>query len=97
MFWAGGRSSALDHLCDCFLVLATMPQIGLPMAVKIMVYTVLPAAFVGFLPVEILRDFSAAKLAAVIAAAIICPLVTAWIFRAGLKRYASGNRMIEHR
>jgi ABC-2 type transport system permease protein len=60
-------------------------------------YTALPAAFVGFVPVEILRSFSAAELAGAALAAAVCPGLAALVFRRGLKRYASGNLMIDTR
>jgi ABC-2 type transport system permease protein len=97
VFWTGGRASVFDQLFGCFLTLAATPQMGLPMAAKILVYTALPAAFVGFVPVEILRDFSGPALAAMVAAAVLAPLAAAWLFGRGLKRYASGNRMVETR
>ena len=97
VFWSKGRASLTDQLCDCFLMLATMPIMGLPGAAKLLVYTVLPAAFVGFLPVEILRVFSGPKLAAVVLVAFAAPVIAAGIFRLGLRQYASGNRMAELR
>jgi ABC-2 type transport system permease protein len=95
VFWVGGRARVFDQLFECFLTLATMPQMGVPAVAKVLLYTALPAAFVGFLPVEILRGFSAAKLTAVAAAALLFPALAAWIFRRGVRQYASGNRMIE--
>ena len=97
VFWTGGRASVFDQIFGCFLTLASTPQMGLPLAAKILVYTALPAAFVGFVPVEILRDFSAQALASMISAAILAPIMAAWLFARGLRRYASGNRMLEIR
>jgi ABC-2 type transport system permease protein len=96
-FWSRGRSSFFDQLFECFLTLASMPQLGLPAAAKILVYTVLPAAFVGFVPVEILRSFTLAKLAAALAAAVVFPALAVGVFRLGIARYVSGNRMVEPR
>jgi ABC-2 type transport system permease protein len=97
VFWTSARARLFDQLFECFLTLATMPQIGLPAIAKVLLYTVLPAAFVGFLPVEILRSFSPAKLAAAGAAAAVFPVLAAALFGLGLKRYASGNRMLDTR
>ncbi|HEX5419219.1 MAG TPA: ABC-2 family transporter protein [Gammaproteobacteria bacterium] len=94
-FWCRGRSSFFDQLFECFLTLASMPQLGLPRAATILLYTVLPAAFVGFVPVEILRSFTLEKLAAVLAAAMFFPALAAGLFRLGIARYVSGNRVIE--
>jgi ABC-2 type transport system permease protein len=96
-FFATARPRLLDQLFECFLTLAMMPQLGLPAFAKVLLYTVLPAAFVGFLPVEILRSFSLAKLGSVVAAAVLFPIVAALLFTRGLRRYASGNRMFDTR
>jgi ABC-2 type transport system permease protein len=97
VFFASVRARLVDQLFECFLTLSAMPQIGLPALVKVLLYTALPAAFVGFVPVEILRSFSAAELAGAALAAAVCPGLAALVFRRGLKRYASGNLMIDTR
>ncbi|HEU4619152.1 MAG TPA: ABC-2 family transporter protein [Gammaproteobacteria bacterium] len=97
VFFTAAPARLFDQLFECFLIAATTPQIGLPMAAKLLLYTVLPAAFVGFLPVQILRSFSAAELGATAAAALVFPVLAALLFRVGLKRYASGNRMLDTR
>lgn len=96
-FWLSGRTSLFDQLFECFLILASMPHLGLPAAAKVIVYTVLPAAFVGYVPVEILRSFSFGELGAVAGAALAVPVAAGALFRLGLRRYSSGNRMIEVR
>lgn len=60
-------------------------------------YTVLPAAFVGYVPVEVSRSFSFAELGAVAGAALVLPMLAGALFRLGLRRYSSGNRMLEVR
>jgi ABC-2 type transport system permease protein len=96
-FFATARARLLDQFFECFLTLAATPQVGLPALAKLMLYTVLPAAFVGFRPVEILRGFSLAKLGAASAAAALYPILAAWLFGRGLRRYASGNRVVDTR
>jgi ABC-2 type transport system permease protein len=97
VFFVSVRSRLVDQLFECFLTLSTMPQIGLPVLVKLLLYTALPAAFVGFVPVEILRSFSATELAGTLFAAVLFPALAALAFRRGLRRYASGNLMVDTR
>jgi ABC-2 type transport system permease protein len=97
VFWTSGTVRAMDQIFDGFLTLSTFPQIGMPGIVQVLLYTVLPAAFVGNAPVEILREFSIGRLAGVVVAALACPVFAAWLFGRGLRRYASGNRMIDAR
>ena len=96
-FWTSARPRLCDQLFESFLQFAMVPQIGLPVFVKVLLYTVLPAAFVAFVPVEILRSFSLGKATAVVAAAAVFPGIAAGVFRLGLRRYASGNRAFDMR
>lgn len=96
-FWTSARPRLCDQLFESFLQFAMVPQIGLPVFVKVLLYTVLPAAFVAFVPVEILRSFSLGRAAAVVVAAAVFPSIAAGVFRLGLRRYASGNRALEVR
>jgi ABC-2 type transport system permease protein len=96
-FWTSARPRLCDQLFESFLQFAMVPQIGLPVFVKVLLYTVLPAAFIAFLPVEILRSFSIGEAAATVAAAVVFPAIAAGVFRLGLRRYASGNRAIDTR
>ncbi|MEM7170515.1 MAG: ABC-2 family transporter protein [Pseudomonadota bacterium] len=97
IFWSSGRTGVVDQIFDAFISLSTMPQHGLPKVVKILLFTALPAGFVAFLPADILRDFAAAKLAAMAVATLVFPVLAVVIFNQGLKRYTSGNRMLELR
>jgi ABC-2 type transport system permease protein len=97
VFFTSARGRLFDQLFECFLTLSLVPQIGLPAFVQVLLYTALPAAFVGFVPVEILRSFSWSELAATATAAVVFPLLAAALFQRGLRRYASGNRMLDTR
>lgn len=97
VFWTGNGGGLSDQLLDAFIGFSTMPLNGLPGLVKILLFTALPAGFVTFLPATILRAFSWPALAAMVAAAVVFPLLAAWMFERGLRRYTSGNRMAEIR
>lgn len=97
VFFASAPQRFVDQLFDCFLTLSAMPQIGLPPLAKLALYTVLPAAFVGFVPVEILRSFSGVELGGAVLAAVVFPMIAVVVFGRGLKRYASGNLMVDTR
>ena len=59
--------------------------------------TACSAAFVGLLPVEAVRDGDIAKALAIAAGALVYAALAAAIFARGLRRYASGNRLVEWR
>ncbi len=97
VFWSGGRTSIVDQIFDVFINLSTMPQHGLPTIIKVLLFTALPAGFVAFLPVDLLREFSILKLAAMGAAAMVFPVLAIFVFNRGLRHYTSGNKMLEVR
>ena len=88
-FWTSARPASLRPAVS-FLQFAMVPQIGLPVFVKVLLYTVLPAAFVAFVPVEILRSFSLGKATAV---AAVFPSIAAGLFRLGLPLRARQSRV----
>ena len=61
--------------------------------VLIALYSLVPAALVAYIPVELFRSFDLPRLLAVLAADMAIVLVAAGVFRLGLKRYESGNKI----
>ena len=94
VFWTGGRSGLADQLIETLIGFSTMPLHGLPLPVRVLLFTVLPAGFVAFLPADIVRHFTWEKVAAMAGAAVIFPVLAGFIFHRGLRRYTSGNRMV---
>jgi viologen exporter family transport system permease protein len=58
---------------------------------KLILFTLIPAALIGAVPAEFIRDFSWQSLAELLAGAIIFLLIAVSVFRLGLKRYESGS------
>jgi ABC-2 type transport system permease protein len=90
-FWIGGISAAADNLFEVFLTLSLYPQNVQGVGMKIVLFTAIPAAYIGLLPVQIMRDFSWSMLAAVLTAAIFYVWLAVVIFNRGLRSYTSGN------
>ncbi len=61
--------------------------------VLIALYTLVPAALVAYIPVELFRDVDLPRLLLVTAADMAILLVAVGVFRLGLRRYESGNRI----
>jgi ABC-2 type transport system permease protein len=59
--------------------------------VKLLLYTLVPAAFVTYLPIVALRDLSLVDAALAAAGSFGFLLLSAAVFYAGLRRYESGN------
>ena len=60
-------------------------------AARMMLYTVIPAAFVGSVPVDIVRNQDGRLLLLLVGAAILVWLIALFLFYYGLRRYESGS------
>ena len=97
VFWLDGRKGVVEQIYECFICFTTMPQHGLPIFVKVILFTILPAGFVAFLPIDIMRDFAVTKILLMIGATMLFPLIAVWVFHLGLRKYTSGNKIVEFR
>jgi ABC-type uncharacterized transport system permease subunit len=59
--------------------------------VRLILYTLIPAAFVGAVPVKVIETHSFTLFGALAAAALISVGVLVVVFRIGLRRYESGS------
>ncbi len=92
-FWVSGISAAADNLFEVFLTLSLYPQNVYGAGLKILLFTAIPAAYIGFLPVELMRQFSWPVLLAILAAAVVYVWLAVAIFNRGLRSYTSGNAL----
>lgn len=82
---------ATDGFFEMFMTVAIYPQKVYGFGVKILLFTLIPAAYIGFLPVEIMRDFSWIMVVAVLGAAGFYLWLAVAVFNRGLRLYSSGN------
>lgn len=90
-FWLGNAETLARQAFEGMLNFSTYPDAIFNGAVKVVIYTVLPGAVVGSLPVRLMRQFDGRLLAAELGAAVLFALVAVSVFRLGLRRYESGN------
>lgn len=91
-FWLGDVTELARQLWNFTLNFSLYPRPLFGGAIAFLLYTVLPAGFVGFLPVDLVREPSLGQLALALAAcASWCALALA-VFQAGLRRYESGSQ-----
>jgi ABC-2 type transport system permease protein len=85
-----GRTEAGQLGFHAMLVFATYPADIFTGATKLLVYTVVPAAFVGAVPAHLIEDFDPWLAAGALAVAAAFA-ATGWaLFHLGLRRYTSG-------
>lgn len=89
-----GRSEAISRqLADALLSFSMYPGTIYQGAARFIVLFLVPAAFMTHIPVETLRHFNSIGVWQVLAANLVAWLLAVTMFRAGLKRYESGNQV----
>jgi ABC-2 type transport system permease protein len=91
--WGATNNALARMLSDYIVIMSSYPQSAYDGLLRVAMFTVLPAGFIGFLPVTCLREPSAGLVAATVAGAVAFPVGAAAMFRRGLRRYASGSRL----
>jgi ABC-2 type transport system permease protein len=90
-FYIGNASSLADEWKFAVISFSTYPPSLFDGAVKLLLFTLVPAGFVSYIPVEALRTMSVEKLClAALGAVGVLGLATC-VFYYGLRRYESGN------
>lgn len=92
-FWIDGMETLARQVWEFTLTFSLYPRPLFSGELAFLLYTVLPAGFVGFLPAELVRAPSATLAVAALGAAVGWSLLALAVFRIGLRRYASGNRV----
>jgi ABC-2 type transport system permease protein len=90
-FWMGVISNFVSLGVNAMLTFGIYPITLFDNYAKLILFTLIPAAFVGAVPAEFIRAFSWQTLAELLAGAVIFLLLAVTIFRLGLKRYESGS------
>lgn len=90
-FYMGNAQYASQQMTNAILTFSLYPNGLFSGAARIMLYTVIPAAFVGAVPVDIIRFQDGRLLLLLLAATIIIWLIALFMFYYGLRRYESGS------
>jgi len=91
-FWLPRTESLSRQAQDFVLLFSSYPESLFTGVMRILLFTVLPAGFITYVPVHVLRDASLSEVPLAIAAAGAFLTTGIWIFGRGLRRYASGSR-----
>ncbi len=92
-FYMGNAENLAGSVYNMVLMFATYPGTIFKGASTWIMHTLLPAALVIWIPTELILDFSWEKGLLLLGADGLMILLAILLFRGGLKRYASGNRM----
>ena len=90
-FWLGQSQNLAMQLRNAIITFGLYPVDIFPGLVRLMLYTLIPAAFVGSLPALLLTSFSWANMMGMVVFTGVAILLSRWVFFRGLRRYTSGN------
>jgi ABC-2 type transport system permease protein len=90
-FWTGSADNLASQAINALLTFGLYPMDIFPGGVRVLLYTLIPAAFVGSMPAKLLSDFSWGRLGILVAATSGILLAARFVFSLGLRRYESGN------
>jgi ABC-2 type transport system permease protein len=91
-FWLGRIDAIARQAWDFLVTFSIYPRPLFGGLLKVVLFTLLPAGFIGYLPYELVRDFEWTGLAAAAGGAAAYAALALFVFAAGLRRYESGNR-----
>ena len=86
-----GRSDGGELGFNAIMLLGNYPLDLFGGAARVMLYTVVPAAFVATVPAQLIIRFNADRAAALGGVSAIFTVIALTVFNAGLRRYASGS------
>jgi ABC-2 type transport system permease protein len=90
-FYIGNAQQLSQQAQNAILTFALYPNSLFSGAARFMLFTLVPAAFVGAIPVEIVRGRSLELLGLLILVAVAIWLLAGLLFYRGLRRYESGS------
>ncbi|MEJ2749948.1 MAG: ABC-2 family transporter protein [Anaerolineae bacterium] len=90
-FFMGNSQQASHQLNMTLLTFALYPNSLFSGAARFMLYTIVPAAFVGSVPVQIIQERNGLLLLGLVGAAGVMWGVATAVFYTGLRRYESGS------
>lgn len=90
-FWLGMMSNLTNLVVNAMITFGIYPTTLFDNTAKLILFTLIPAAFMGAVPAEFIKSFSWGALAELSAGALIFLLLAVTVFRLGLRRYESGS------
>jgi ABC-2 type transport system permease protein len=91
-FWLGRVETAARQMFESLVMFSLYPEplFGGPM--RLLLFTLIPAGFVGYLPARLVRAPSAVSVVELLVAAVVYCAAAWWVFQRGLRSYAAGSR-----
>ena len=92
--WIGDTQTIANRYVEMlFITFATYPENIFKIGIKIILYTVVPVAYVAYIPARIMENFSILNLLLIFVVGAIYLFIAVKIFYRAMKSYESGNSM----
>ncbi len=92
-FFMGNSQAISGALSEFLLSFSLYPETIFDKGMRWLFYTILPSGFIAFVPLAVYRDLDWTLVPVLIVVALLYAALAYALFRAGLKRYESGNQM----
>src|SRR6266699_6613808 len=90
-FFVGNTEGMTQQVFGALITFSTYPMSIFTGVVRLLLFTIVPAGFISFLPLQLLHQFTWPLLGAMAGFTILIGGVALGVFRLGLRRYESGN------
>jgi ABC-2 type transport system permease protein len=90
-FFLGNTEGLAQQMFGALTSFSTYPMDIFHGAVRLLLFTVMPAGFISFIPLQLLRHFAWPLFGAMIGGTVLIVLIAVAMFELGLRRYESGN------
>lgn len=91
-FWIGDSHTISKQIFEFLLTFSNYPKSIYIGAVKVFLLTIVPSGFIGFVPIDAIKNQSLSGLFYVLGFTLIYSYCAYTIFHYGLKKYSSGNK-----
>ena len=91
-FWIGDSHALSKQLFEFLLTFSNYPKSIYVGAIKVFLLTVVPSGFIGFVPIETIKNHSLSGVFYILGFTIIYAYCASKIFHLGLRKYSSGNK-----
>jgi ABC-2 type transport system permease protein len=91
-FWLGKIDTFARQLWELVITFALYPEPLFGSMMRLALFTIVPAGFVGYLPARLVQHPSVGVAAQLVVAAALYLMLAAFVFDRGLRRYSSGAR-----
>lgn len=92
-FFIGNATTLAGQATNALLILAVYPDTIFQGGVRFLMYTLLPAAFIGALPYKVVHNLDWQSLGFLAGGALFFALLLVVVFNMGLRRYESGSAL----